>query len=336
MPTSQPGSPSSDSSFSDAYGEQNGMEINKEEKQDQEAGPVDDYAMTFESDEEDQDHTQDVSQAAIDPKTDILLPSTKVHSSTASAVDIVQDSSFGNPKNASNTSSYPFSSQSVHSATNEPLFDTPLSTHAPVKLEEDAYQPSYDDSNGGVDIQQLLDNITANAEKNESAIAAQAVQTGLPETLPLQAHSVHSNLPPRPQDSHTRSYQDDKTYPTNTLGLPPASSSYRPPGVTMSIVAAGAPGTSTDPRGGLPPPPTASYQPINRLSQDHLAKSIPTRDEADDLDKRWGPEIQKKYDAFLEDERKNVLEGAWDKFPYGSRLFVGKRFFCLVMKKHQR
>lgn len=97
----------------------------------------------------------------------------------------------------------------------------------------------------------------------------------------------------------------------------------------MSIVAAGAPGTSTDPRGGLPPPPTASYSPISRSSQDHLAKSNSIRDEADDLDKRWGPEIQKKYDAFLEDERKNVLEGAWDKFPYGSRLFVGKKKFIL-------
>ena len=92
--------------------------------------------------------------------------------------------------------------------------------------------------------------------------------------------------------------------------------------MTTSLIAAGAPGTSTESRGGMSPPPSASFSTSNKSGQDHM--SIGSSGEADDLDKRWGPEIQRKYDAFLEDERKNVLEGAWDKFPYGSRLFVGK------------
>jgi hypothetical protein len=37
----------------------------------------------------------------------------------------------------------------------------------------------------------------------------------------------------------------------------------------------------------------------------------------------WGPEVQKKYDEFLHDERVYVTEGLWDRFPPGSRLFVG-------------
>ncbi|RMZ84371.1 hypothetical protein DV738_g587, partial [Chaetothyriales sp. CBS 135597] len=37
----------------------------------------------------------------------------------------------------------------------------------------------------------------------------------------------------------------------------------------------------------------------------------------------WSPNTQVIYDQFLEDERKYVTEGIWDKFPYGSRLFVG-------------
>jgi hypothetical protein len=43
-----------------------------------------------------------------------------------------------------------------------------------------------------------------------------------------------------------------------------------------------------------------------------------------DEDTPWGPEVQKKYDEFLRDERVYVTEGLWDRFPYGSRLFVGQ------------
>jgi hypothetical protein len=41
-------------------------------------------------------------------------------------------------------------------------------------------------------------------------------------------------------------------------------------------------------------------------------------------DQPWGPEVQKKYDEFLHDERIYVTEGLWDRFPVGSRLFVGQ------------
>ncbi|CAI7670054.1 unnamed protein product [Penicillium palitans] len=40
-------------------------------------------------------------------------------------------------------------------------------------------------------------------------------------------------------------------------------------------------------------------------------------------DSSWVPEVQKKYDEFLHDERINVTEGLWDLFPMESRLFVG-------------
>ncbi|EFQ97556.1 hypothetical protein MGYG_00597 [Nannizzia gypsea CBS 118893] len=40
-------------------------------------------------------------------------------------------------------------------------------------------------------------------------------------------------------------------------------------------------------------------------------------------DTPWGPEIQKKYDDFLRDERIYVTEAHWDRFPAGSRLFIG-------------
>lgn len=45
----------------------------------------------------------------------------------------------------------------------------------------------------------------------------------------------------------------------------------------------------------------------------------------DDEDIRWPPEVNKKYEDFLDQERRFVTEGQWDQFPMGSRLFIGKR-----------
>jgi nuclear polyadenylated RNA-binding protein 3 len=118
--------------------------------------------------------------------------------------------------------------------------------------------------------------------------------------------------------------------------------SYRPPGVATVLIAAGAPGTSTDPRGGLPPPPSASFRPthmsigspvspasytqINRSAgPDRQVTSIESQDEADEADAKWGPEVQKIYDEFLADERMYVQEGLWDRFPLNSRLFIGEQ-----------
>lgn len=40
-------------------------------------------------------------------------------------------------------------------------------------------------------------------------------------------------------------------------------------------------------------------------------------------DRPWDADIQRKYDRFIEDERKYVSEGRWEQFAFGSRLFVG-------------
>ena len=40
-------------------------------------------------------------------------------------------------------------------------------------------------------------------------------------------------------------------------------------------------------------------------------------------DRPWDAEVQRKYDEFIEDERRFVSEGRWEQFPQGSRLFVG-------------
>lgn len=45
-------------------------------------------------------------------------------------------------------------------------------------------------------------------------------------------------------------------------------------------------------------------------------------------DRPWDAETQRKYDRFIEDERRYVSEGRWEQFPQGSRLFVGVYLDC--------
>ena len=330
-PNSAADSPSADSSFSDAYKQTDGKEGNKEETANQGAVVSDDYAMTFDSDGEAHSDSQDVSQATIEQETTSLpafvpashLPLSASHD--AHVTDLPRDAQDTIP----GTNPSP-----IHATTN-----ANPSENSPDQTQSEAAKPqthSYEDiASGGIDIQQLLDNITANAEKNDAASTlttpSSATATSFPKTSGLP---THSSLPPRPQVPAKRFHDDIQKY---HAGVPQPLHTYRPPGMNMPLVASGAPGTSTDPRSGLPPPPTASfrspqpagspispgsYQKLDQLTtQDR--KSYEARLEGDDADIRWGPEVQKKYDDFIVQERVYVTEGMWDRFPVNSRLFIG-------------
>lgn len=58
--------------------------------------------------------------------------------------------------------------------------------------------------------------------------------------------------------------------------------------------------------------------------EDHCTgKQVPSQCDNND-EARWGLEVQQKYDNFLERERSYISEGLLDRFPPGSRLFVGQ------------
>ena len=325
-------SPSADSSFSDAYKQTDGNEGNKNEALNQGTEASDDYAMTFDSDGEASSDSQDVSQANIDQKPTSIpasVPASQLPSSVSHDSHITDLS-----QNLQDNTIPDSNSSAVH----PPTATAKPSESDPDPTQTEAAKPqtrTYEDiASGGIDIQQLLDNITANAEKNEATSTlttpSSATAPSFPKTSGLPPHS---SLPPRPQLPAKRFHDDIHKY---HAGASQPSHTYRPPG--MSIVASGAPGTSTDPRSGLPPPPTASfrspqsagspmspglYQKVDRLTaQDR--KSYESQAEIDDANARWGPEMQKKYDEFLVRERQHVTEGMWGNFPINSRLFIGK------------
>jgi hypothetical protein len=103
------------------------------------------------------------------------------------------------------------------------------------------------------------------------------------------------------------------------------------------LAASGAPGTASG-ASSLPPPPGPSFQqpapstagssqepPATAASPNgRVEKPVGRVVKPGDEDVPWGPDVQKKYDQFLHDERVYVTEGLWDRFPAGSRLFVGQ------------
>ncbi|KAL2868363.1 putative RNA-binding protein (Nab3) [Aspergillus lucknowensis] len=208
------------------------------------------------------------------------------------------------------------------------------------------------DNNGagnGVDFQNLLDNLPSSTAPPGPSLPGNAIPsddaTTSPQTVPGEALQSSLGLPPRPPPQEKpsihpnynpsddiRSYHQLPAQTSSTSSNPYASqqSNYQSTHGPPSLAAA-APGTSLG-ASSLPPPPLASFQqpsPATLDSQDPLSPATqkngfagrqPTRS---DEDTPWGPDVQKKYDEFLRDERVYVTEGLWDRFPYGSRLFVG-------------
>jgi nuclear polyadenylated RNA-binding protein 3 len=295
---------------------------------------ADDYAMTFDSDGagegDGNSSTQDVPNTIVDQNltSDAAVPNI---ADTAHPTEVVLPSA---------------SSTSLQPSQNFPSYITSHSEPTPVAptVSEDAAVPNAHTAaseptqlpksgyegieNGEIDIQQLLDNITANAENNASTPSS---AKALPTSYPMSGASdpAHSSLPPRPP-AQQRQAMNASGYHVGPSGY----SSYGPSGASMPLAAAGAPGTSTGPRTGLPPPPTASFAaqsslPTNsqnaypQTQRSGAGRSSERGDSVDDPDAPWGPATQKLYDDFLADERMYVTEGLWDRFPAGSRLFIG-------------
>lgn len=337
-------SPDSDTRFSDAYDEKD--EDTAEAKV--EEAESDDYAMTFESDGEEHPDSHDQSQA-VDQESNSLsntVPTSELSTSLSNDRSATFDSQNGPETQPAPTIpsslSIPSMPQSTAAQSSDPSQNSITKTEP---TSSDNFQnpniktksTNSEDTKGEIDIQQLLDNITANAEIN-----AQAARPSSPSSsnVPSKGSSslpTHASLPPRPQitqipkRSNYTSFDDPHKYNVGGSGYSHQPNSFNHSGVTPSLVAVGAPGTATDPRFGLPPPPSVafnnSHQDANspqHYTQSHRMPSVQSSEGHDSDDKPWGSAVQKKYDEFLERERTYVTEGLWERFPKGSRLFIGK------------
>lgn len=325
-------SPHSDTRFSDAYDEKDEDTAVAKVEEDE----SDDYAMTFDSDGEEHSDSHDQSQAVNHVSS--ILSNTVPTSELPTSFPNDRSATF-NTQNGPETQSAPtipsFTAPSIPQST-----DAQSSDHSQ-NLTIIAEPTSPEDPNGEIDIQQLLDNITANAEINAQAARPNSSSSSNAPTKGSSSLPTHASLPPRPQitqipkRSNYTSFDDSHKHNVGGSGYSHQPNPYTHSGVTSSLVAVGAPGTATDPRYGLPPPPSVSFNHSHQDAnspkhylQSHHMPSVQSSDGHDNDDRPWGPIVQKKYDEFLERERTYVTEGLWERFPKGSRLFIGKKVLC--------
>ncbi|KAF1838019.1 hypothetical protein BDW02DRAFT_68882 [Decorospora gaudefroyi] len=155
-----------------------------------------------------------------------------------------------------------------------------------------------------VDVQALLDSLTPAAHTAPSSQYATPQMSAQPMQTQANASSLPSatNLPPRPPTQ-------DKSATHSSFNPNDDIRSYHPQNQRAPSAQQRANGNT---------------QPMNAQHQLQSHATIGPRSESpDDEDQRWPPEVNRRYEEFLEQERKFVTEGQWDQFPMGSRLFIG-------------
>lgn len=174
-----------------------------------------------------------------------------------------------------------------------------------------------------IDIQALVDNITAS---NPVAVPNEQAATLPSEMNPevVSSEVLQSSLPPKPPVSQQPSaagamLNDIHQFQPVSNGTPanliPASGmpyTYQPNGASAATQGFAAPDAYPP---GVPGPYAAQY--------DSSAAPIA---HVQNLNQ------PQRYDEFLKEEKKYVSEAKWDRFPEGSRLFIGKSHRCPAHK----
>ncbi|KAM7204294.1 hypothetical protein V8F20_003707 [Naviculisporaceae sp. PSN 640] len=191
-----------------------------------------------------------------------------------------------------------------------------------------------DDDAATVDIQKLVEDIAARAATpSPPASPGQATLTSQAAPASSLNLSHHASLPPKPvvsqQSSHLPSIPQPHPFETRSHNnIPPPASpmshanSATPRGGYMSV---GAPGTANEAVSSLPPiPPPTSYN-TNQPAVHPLPPNVHPIPGASDasLHQFHASSNQQEWETFMADEKRYTSEAKWDRFPDGSRIFIG-------------
>ena len=206
-----------------------------------------------------------------------------------------------------------------------------------------AVPPTQDPHDANPDVPTDQAGTQSPASSNLPSIGAPAPAGLPPRPPPQEKPAIHPNYTPGedirsyhfPHIHHAGAHTNNPSQPSNSYRPSPAyASPNAPPGPPPGV-----PPTQT----GLAPPPMPTFQqqgarPGDQTQRNSLAPQNRQRDmsgrsenraggftDANDGEVSWTADVQRIYDQFLSDERTFTAEGTWDKFPPGSRLFVGKR-----------
>lgn len=327
-----------DDSFSDAYGEDT-PEAPVQLSEQEPADSNDDYAKTFDSPinpeegEEGQDPQQHV-QSVPRESNDISLPSDHLTCRPSDAPQVTLDPLL-DPATAANSAAQPNADAEPGAAASSHPADIP-SAHASEQLP--GASSASRESEHPVDIQQLVAELTSQPSPEPNAglpdpspaLTASAEAPATSSSMPSTALPPSSSLPPRPPlpQTSTQSYASQH-HPQGSNSNTSANAVAPPtPGQLSTYVLSGAPGTSSEGLGSLPPPPATGLNtllPVTSLNP----PSYPIQPPAYSTDRGQENEFQRQWDQFMADERQYMSEAKWDRFPDGSRIFIGKHFIYL-------
>ncbi|KAI0195240.1 RNA recognition domain-containing protein [Xylaria flabelliformis] len=182
-------------------------------------------------------------------------------------------------------------------------------------------------------IQALVDNITARAVDADADATHIPISEGTSSSMVLPQNSV---LPPKPPvvpgPFFTQPYPAADEFPSPIPGVPQSSSMPLPlsNGLALGNYTGAIPGMVNSHPSGMVVPALSSvpnYQATSAFQSDSTYRSS-------SVDQLSSVEHQKKrWEAFLQDERKYVSEAKWDRFPEGSRIFIGNLSSERVSKK---
>jgi hypothetical protein len=168
----------------------------------------------------------------------------------------------------------------------------------------------------GVNIQALLDqlapSLSAKLPPTESTAQVSIVQEPVSPSISNQAASLPPRPPPQENTSTNPDFiplEDIKSYHPHSQ--PNVSGPFQAHDSVPAYVA-----PSSVAHHPLPSPGFLKSPALNNGGIPNLI---------DEDDAPFSAEQDRQYDQFIREERTNVAEGNWDKFPDGSRLFIGKK-----------
>lgn len=227
--------------------------------------------------------------------------------------------------------------------------------------EDQLKEPDQGVKDGGVNYATLLESLSPSTSTAPSAESISSSTTAVPAELsivprpssseqPLSALPLPPGLPPRPPPQEKPAIHPNYNAENDisTFHFPQSQntnvqSSHNSQPSSSFAPSQGFPQPVPTPKAsvganGLPPPPLATFQqPSPQPSQAQPSPFTPQHRPSDGKSERpsgqgvqdsddempWTPEIEKLWNEFQREEAVYVSEGLWDRFPPGSRLFVG-------------
>ncbi|KAJ3475520.1 hypothetical protein NLG97_g9428 [Lecanicillium saksenae] len=290
-----------DDSFDDAYAEDDGEPQPPASAEAGDQDPNDDYAKMFDSpvgsdqEEDDQDASVDVSSAPTSTVGHAQPIPTQSDAASSSAPASGDHSSQRTPDAPA---SQPAAQTHAGHDANVPALEATIATEIPLAdAQHEAQPPSQSDPSSNLNLHVDESRVTTHPTDAQSDIQSSTTSgNASPTTL-----ASTSSLPPRPPIPQAAAH---------SYSQPPVPGSLQPP-----PTATGAPGT------------TDTADRFHGNSAPHIAHtaSAPAGQSRDEYQRLW--------DQFMADERQYMSEAKWDRFPEGSRLFIGNLSSDKVSKR---